>query len=367
MRELEVVLAIALSFLIFSTLASMVLEFFYRMMNTRFNGLKTMLSDYYKQELSSFAQKHKVVHTDSTSDSGFTEHFLAGTNNNPLLSTATFIERLAQTELGTKIADNTKAEVDLLISHFARQFDHFGESAKQSFRKNSEKYTLYISIVMALLFNINVLTLGHTFLENRTLTENMVAQTSSILEQAEAQNKQLKETLKDDKQQSAEQLQQVITRLNKQYDDIKSLELPVGWSTNTLSIFESFSANLVCETTAEHPPQLPLTKAACKTNMQQGFFWIIALISWFISTLITGLFIGLGGPFWFDIIKRINVFRTVLGAVSTAPKQPQTQQTETDIDTELVTLFEKAVKAKELLANISKPNSPPAPALVRLG
>jgi hypothetical protein len=40
---------------------------------------------------------------------------------------------------------------------------------------------------------------------------------------------------------------------------------------------------------------------------------------WFLTTLLTGMLIGLGGPFWFDIIKKLSVVSQLAGALVRQP------------------------------------------------
>lgn len=323
MRELEIALAIALSFLIFSTFSSMVLELLYRLLKTRYEGLKAMLFELCSKELSSFIKNN----SNNNSNQGYTNE-LENRNNQPnflhqifnklfnnsktmlpkpgshhkvneknfpsmvahlvkdTMTTAQFIERLATTDAGKEIAKYGQEELTILVGHVGRRYDAFCEVATQSFKKKSETYIMVISVGMALVLNINVVTLGNVFIENRSLTNELVAQTNVIMEQA-----------------------------------------------------------------------------------KQLAFWGIAGTSWIITTVITGLLIGLGGAFWFDMVKRISVFRSTLSSATTDKNQTQEQATGNDKESskDLVKIFEETVKAAELIANMHQPYLPPAPNSVRLG
>ena len=42
-------------------------------------------------------------------------------------------------------------------------------------------------------------------------------------------------------------------------------------------------------------------------------------IVWFLTTIFTGFLIGLGGPFWFDMVKRLSVVSQVTGGLIRQP------------------------------------------------
>jgi len=364
MRELEITLAIALSFLLFSTFASMFLELFYRLLNTRFKGLKTMLSEFCAKEMSSFAKSGN----DNTSVPDMVTQFVDEAKRKHTITTVQFIERLAATDAGKEIAKYGQQELTVLVSHIGRRYDTFCEAATQSFKKKSEMYTMIISVIMALVFNINVVTLGNTFIENRSLTNELVAQTNVIVERAELQQKNLQKLLDTDIQpdeMSTGALQESLNRLRESYQGMERMQLPIGWSRRSLHFFELEAAKLGCGYKSSES-DFPIDK--CKDSQQLNF-WAIAGISWIITTLITGLLIGLGGPFWFDIVKQISVFRTALSSATTDKNQTQEQSTGNDKDPQkdLVKIFEETVKAGELIANTQQPYLPPAPSSVRLG
>jgi hypothetical protein len=43
--------------------------------------------------------------------------------------------------------------------------------------------------------------------------------------------------------------------------------------------------------------------------------WLV----WILTTIFTGFLIGLGGPFWFDMVKRLSVVSQVTGSLMRPP------------------------------------------------
>lgn len=422
MRELEIALAIALSFLIFSTFASMILELLYRLLNTRFKGLKVMLSELYAKELSSFVESNgnnsnqgnatqpspqqnplyqvlknlltnlKTIWQKLSSmlmgkiDKGnenqlclkMVTHFVKDTQNNHTMTTTHFIERLATTDIGKEITKYSQDELATLVNHFGRRYDTFCEEATQSFKKNSEILTMVISVVMAFVLNINLVTLGNTFIENRAITNELVAQTNVIIERAEQQQKNLQNLMESKelpKDMSTKDLETSVNSLRESYQDMEKMQLPIGWSRSSTQFLEVTAAEWGCNyessdaTSNNSGNAVTYPYDKCEDSLQKILFWTISSICWVITTLITGLLIGLGGPFWFDVVKRISAFRSVLTASSTEKNQTEEQSTDNnkELKKDLVKIFEETVKAGELIANTYQPHLPPAPSSVRLG
>lgn len=359
MRELEIALAIALSFLIFSTFASMILELFYRLLNSRFDGLEKMLSELCRKELPSFVENNDI---DSWAKN-MTAHFIKDTKNNHTMTTSQFIERLAATNIGKEITKGSHDELTVMVNHFGRRYDAFCEEATQSFKKNSEKYTMFISVAMALILNINVVTLGNTFIENRALTNELVAQTTVIMERAEQQQKNLHSG-----DESIKEFAASLNSLRESYQGMEKMQLPIGWSRSSLQFFETEAAKWVCKHEPDNVALHPYDK--CKDSLgEKILFWTVSSIVWVITTLITSLLIGLGGPFWFDVVKRISAFRSLLSSTATDKNQTQEHSSGNDkaSQKDLVKIFEETVKAGKIIANTHQPYLPPAPSRVRIG
>ena len=404
MRELEVALAIALSFLIFSTLASMILEVLFRFSKTRFKGLQRMLSAFYASELSRFTlngsatkendsptQSHpfkfknlwtfiksllsppesttildKNIQTESA-DKQFSKHILRLNGQNHLLSKVQFVERLATSPMGKVIAAHAKNDVEILIGDIARRYDEYGKAASFQFKQRAEQANMVIAVIIALLLNVNVITLGKSYLDNRALTSSLIAKTEVILTSAQIQQERLEQAIHTESDMTAEALSQSLAGIDKQLSATRELNLPIGWSREAVSYFEVGAARLFCL-----PPWLAAELnnqfTLCETWAGQFGFYVFAFISWLLTTVVTGLLIGLGGPFWFDMVKRIMVIRTVFGKKSSADTTGVTTiEKENPTNSELRQAFDQAYTATTLKKLAISEVRPLVPKAVRLG
>ena len=99
-------------------------------------------------------------------------------------------------------------------------------------------------------------------------------------------------------------LQKEIEELRAKFDQIDGLDLPIGWSyfPGCSTPNDAGSADLRCPPGKGH--QFAVASSA---------FWV-----WLAQVLITGILIGLGAPFWYDVARRLAAVRGAFGGAKTA-------------------------------------------------
>ena len=304
MNVLQIALALAVSMLIFATLATMVVEMVHTIVNSRRRGLKKMLGALYDSEVKE--RLNAALETNGPIDSkqDFINKITLNTGQakfpaDTSVTTMEFVRRLAQTDIGKSIAKRAETEIDVLIDEFAGQYEEYGRQASQLFRRNAEVGSVIVSVFVALLLNINVLVIFKAFQDSEELTR----QVALHAEQATL-NYQAAEVLKKaaENQQVDVDLKARIETRWKEFDDTvekaQALGLPIGWPDG-----EFFA------------PQA----------MQLHWVW------WLITTILTGFLIGLGGPFWFDVVKKLQPVTQLAGALLRQPT-PQVGADKSDED-----------------------------------
>jgi len=384
MREMEVALTITLSFLIFSTISSMVLEVFYRYKKIRLKGLQVILKDFYESELLPI-MRHKLNNATASSPE-LVKHVLRLNKDNHVLSVSQFIERLATSEITSQISKKSTVEMNILVNDFARRYEEYGVAFSHRFKQFAERDNLILGVAIALLLNVNVnvISLTKTFLDNRGLTESLIAKYEAILESAEAEQERIQKfSIEASDTKDVADFKAAVERLQKTVKEAKGLDLPLGWSRDVLKYFEKTSAGLLCslsnKKTVPEATQSnqrldekaePLPYAACKSTFDKVLFWGFSSSAWLLSTIMTGLLIGLRGPFWFDVVKRISLTRNILSSISPGKRKTLAENDDVPMHEDYVTLFtnahiaEKIVKGATTFPNAPKP---PAPSNVRLG
>jgi len=292
MNALQIALALAVSMLIFSTLATMVVEMFHKLLGSRRRGLKKMLEAFYenevKQRLQALIQRGGVAVEDMP-EFIQTITLKAGDTS---VTTIEFVRRLADTEIGKRIGRRADNEVDVLIDGVAERYEEYGRQASQLFRRYSQIGTVVVSMVVALCLNINVLVIFRTFQSNETLTRTVALQAQQAMATYKVQAEILRTTQTRDSDITAvdmdlDDLKASVKKFNDALAKAEKLGLPIGWSDDKI-----FNASDI-----------------------EPLGWFV----WTLTTLLTGFLIGLGGPFWYDVVKRLTPVTQLAGALVRPP------------------------------------------------
>jgi hypothetical protein len=378
MKELEIVLALAISFLMFSSLVSMIVEVLFRLIKARTKGLKVMLESFYVQEISRrhlFHQsnikpqtavpetqdnsgKSKIIKyfknrkKDQSPASEFVTDLTKLSGNDFILSTRQFIQRFANTEYGRDIATKSKDEITILVNRATDLYDDYSQQATIKYKQKSQFYNMVIAILFAVAMNVNLFSLVSNFLSNDALTQAVVANSAQVQAQYQLQQKQLQKVLENN---ATETDQQAIKELNESFKNLNSalvnanaIDLPIGWGKDSLKLFDQAAFRVLPDGT------------------EQLWITVISALFWLVSTLVTGFLIGLGGPFWFDMVKRITIVRQLAGSFVRKTEQTGDGNVEQTVVEDPVELFMQVIKANALVNKLTPVTHTLAPRGVRL-
>ena len=290
MNALQIALALTVSMLIFSTLATMIVEIIHKVLRLRRVGLNKMLEAFYNSEVRERIQVMLAPDGASVEDMPeFIKKMTSMTGGSHTLSTIEFVRRLADTELGKLLAQRADSEVDALIEDITERYEEHGRRASQIFRRYSQVGTVAVSVIVALCLNINAVTIFRTFQSNEKLTRAIAGRAEQAMAAYQVQAELLEASATLDPSEVAaigtdiEDLKGSVREFRKAVDEAAKLGLPIGWSDD--QFFNS------------------------KDIETMG--WIV----WILTTILTGFLIGLGGPFWFDVVKRFTVVPQLAGAL----------------------------------------------------
>ena len=337
MNVLQIALAIAVSMLMFSTLASMVVEILHKVLGVRRKGLKKMLTAFYacevKQRMQAMLRRESAAGDDMQK---FIDKItLAGSDAS--VTTIEFIRRLADTEIGKGISDRADSEIDALIEEIAVRYEEYGRQASLWFRNYSQIGTVIVSVIVALCLNINGLIIFSAFQNNEALTRKVALQAEQAMAAYQVQEKSLAAALQEGDSRAAamdtdiEDLKRSVAELKKSVAAATDLGLPIGWS-NAWSNGRIFDLNDI-----------------------EPLGWAV----WIFTTILTGLLIGLGGPFWYDVVKRLTPINQLAGALVRQPPPKNDAVKETDsaksgaatAAEDPKTAFKSVIRANRILDN----------------
>lgn len=298
MTWLNAALAFALSMLLFATIVSMIVESIHRVFRLRRQGLEWMLERLYADVVK--------LRPDLIPLGGNVQSFLdtLTCNDTPpprfrwtprwwarliaprqlqALTELDFGERLAATDIGQQLKKIAAAEREQVINGLVQRFEYFGKGAGTYFGHRAKALSVAVAIALAFAVNIDAIRLVNSFLTNPELADRVIAQAEAIradYKRREADLDALAVSAPQDEQRNLEKAKQNLKEARQDLDSWIEQGLPIGWSYYPTCLKNEIDAR-------------------CATGGRA------AMVPWFFSTLLGGLLIGLGGPFWFDLCSKM--------------------------------------------------------------
>ena len=271
---------------------------------------------------------------------------------------------LAEVESVKPAAKTARSALKVELNRLARKYEELGSSVSASFKHHAQYWSILIGIALALGANIDGLRLfkayrvdpnlatavietQEKFIENYQnaknsfekfdtdydgLKKDIKIKTGEIakanqdglpkakIETLQAELNELNADL--DKLTALRHLQQTAQRAQQQMADLVALGVPMGW---TLYPGCPYGGNDKAWTLSS-----PKCKAIPGMNRERnaGLGWLEGDLTntlfndpggfflWLFVVIVTGILIGLGAPFWFDIAKRLSQIRKGLQSAS---------------------------------------------------
>ncbi|MEM6310846.1 MAG: hypothetical protein AAF754_12420 [Pseudomonadota bacterium] len=267
---------------------------------------------------------------------GFAHAFLTGVRNKVTaltgfkddvkrvekLSTYSFLQRLAQTDIGKEIA---KSGEEAALRSLTMGFERYVAASNEVFRKHAQTTTMILSILFAFAVNVDAFRVFNHLADNPQLSQALIdkgeeyAEANQVaLTKFEAQLSSLEGTIDAVDPTEAEvktALDEVKSAINEARDAATSgtdlreelteaKDLPIGWDTYP------YGQEATCVVDGE---------ITCKSYTNTGF---LGLVGWVFGTLLAGFLIGLGGPFWYKVFSSLSaLLQVVRGLQGNARKE----------------------------------------------
>ena len=329
---LEAALAFALTMTLLATIVTMLMEVGYRLFLTREKGFNLMICVLFEQVLWPRVRQRL---TDTSIDAA-RQAFVEALTCNPVaqvhsrrmwrrldphhvqsMSIMQFAERLAGTDVGRAIAAEGNARITAMINDLAQKFDRYGAAASQRFVDRSRVWTVAISFVLAFALNVDGIRLFQTFLHDDDTRKAVVGLQEKIENAYKGAQEKQAALLSVDagKQPQAESLQaareqiedmhSVAVQAQKQVLDLTTLGVPIGF--DYFPICRQAQGKSPASAAAANAANRNYLDPKCRTTassfglLEDTTFW-----GWLGSVIITGFLIGLGSPFWFDLVRGLS-------------------------------------------------------------
>lgn len=190
----------------------------------------------------------------------------------------------------------------------ALKYDEFRSSLAMNFGRRARTRSLVVGISLAAVLNVDGLRLFETFASNPQLTSSVITEMEPILEAAGEAQKEMEEQLKtlNLQETTVENLNTAVGDLKAELGVIRQLGLPIGGDYYPHCYIRAGDSSSASERAKLDPLCEPASPISGE-RLKDPFGWALRI-------LITGLLMGLGAPFWYDVAKRLAQVRQAFGA-----------------------------------------------------
>ena len=337
MQWLEAALAFSVVMMLLSTVVAAIVEFFQRMLKWRQDDLQSLVEYVYEDVIEPTLKKaHKSnIEDANTFANQITKARISSARKQvsqsiPILKDQRltslpeedFLARFASTNAGRALyevaASQGKEYLDIYLNDLVDRFEEYGEHTRKYFAKRASLVSCIVAILLAFFFNIHAFSIFSSLVTDPVMRSVVIAQGQEISQRI-TDTKTLDENLSLN-----EYIEQSGANMEAYKEELNDLGIPIGWKDGFLS--------------------LPNCDDMCNALH-------------YITLFFTGILIGLGGPFWFNIYKRLftitNTTRQLIGLTKpeneNKPAEPQQEKRPAK------DIFLTALKAKTPCINVTRP------------
>lgn len=277
------------------------------------------------------------------------------------------LRRLVEIESVQSRSRNDKWSLKVELNRLARKYEEYGSGVSANFKRHAQAWSIAVGVVLALVANIDGLRVFEAYLGDKALAQKIIAQQEAMQKNYEAASGRQKEfqeavnlletaqkemqaavaakgeqdnvAAKAKLQKAEEMLEKLATpemikkeleSVSQQLDNLKTLGVPLGWrfypncpygesaerwkvSDKKCQVLRITNQNSTKNLAEFEKTNYIFTSVLATAKLDFGGF-----IRWLFAVVVTGLLIGLGAPFWFDVAKRLARVRSgVRDAAST--------------------------------------------------
>jgi hypothetical protein len=281
------------------------------------------------------------------------------------MTPAEFMERLGSIDIGAAIKEaNAAANDDLknagayaaeaadsVLRDVAQKFEAFGKEAGSYFEGRARLLSVIVAIVLAFAIHVDAIELFQTFLRDPNVRAKVIEQTEAVTARQQAAQDQLATANKpalstgaaagapaSDQAPAAEgsatakpdvevaklkkDLQAAIADLKATKTQLTDLGVPIGWSEDRLKAARMSQWIWTCPGTG--PDAWQVLQGGCEKDKRNIWLQVPGAPSVWFYLLIGGLLIGLGSPFWYNVVTGFTNIRSVASSITGTSAQSQT-------------------------------------------
>lgn len=256
------------------------------------------------------------------------------------------LRRLVELPKVRKLAAQAADVVKLELYRLACKYEEFGSAVSASFKRRSQRWSIVVGIVLAIVANVDGFRIFEAYLAKPELAQTVIARQDQFIEayrdaeerkaqifaaeqaagEAESQLAQARTAHGEDSRQAKdarekleaareklasltnpEDIRRLAQDAQQQVNELIALGVPIG--NEYFPHCRLFRDDRLFTTCAG--PLWPDSVGPALWHERIRFVGYIFL--WLVPVAITGMLIGLGAPFWFDVAKRLAQVRQMFG------------------------------------------------------
>lgn len=356
MKLLDACLALALTLAVFASAVTVLVEILHQSLRQRSRDLRGMLGAVFDGALTDRLGSKKAdekrlrqdfvdtLSTDKVLDdlvrnhAGALKFFRGRIATVPAVTIEDAMHRLPRSAVFKEcLAQLTQEELHQVLQEVMDCYGRFERAISDFFRARARVLSFLMGIFLATAVNVDAVRLFNRFAQDPELTQQTIAKLESSLKEAEktpSATGQVSQKTGNSAQSAQEDIHNALAQLNAS----QAVGLPIGWQYYPFCVAPDGKTQIdpICQ---REKPRQAATGAGQKPSGQgaesssardvwhEPLAWLYEngqTPFWVLCVVVTGLLIGLGGPYWFDLATSISRFRDLLkdGAPAKAEEKP---------------------------------------------
>lgn len=361
---LQSFLAFAATMLVLATLVTLIIEIVARIFRRRYRIFTHLLRQLFKKELQPIVESRLKARLGEDPDKIAAEIerqieiFLDEIRNSPLepgadknpltwfggwlrwfgadrsekLTTEEFIRRLARSRTGREIYQQTAGRVNRLIDSLCLRYKELSEAMSEYIKNSSSILSMAIGIILAFTINLEAYRLFNFYIENPDVARNVADNAAAYADAyAEAQQRLDDALAALDRPETGrveaiaevrEEIAAIQDRLESAPANVFALTaegIPIGLDYFP---FCRFRDTITTDGKVAYPCKDVESRFRLFSPKGPATDLWPDYLMWIIKVIITGVLIGLGGPFWYDAVRGLARATQILRGRAAPQKAP---------------------------------------------
>ncbi len=207
------------------------------------------------------------------------------------------LRRLLEAEAAKDLVSTKWTELEPKLQAIARRYDELSSALGADFKRRAQLWSILIGIALAVVMNADGTRLLQTFLQDADLRKAAIEKLSPP-DAAE----------KKDADSTPANAEETVKKLGQELSLINELALPMGngYFPHCFYFQDDKERKIALD---------PL----CRTEDSLWRFRV--WLTWLVKVLFTGVLIGLGAPFWYDVARRLAEVRTAFNGTASSEER----------------------------------------------